>query len=208
MNSNGEGTECNMREMRCLKKPVPAYHSYLHSPNNPRNRMTGKKIVNLNVLCQGRDYAGRRTRTPGVIPVSEPWAFRDSDADQTGVLCCSGRAVFSSCYRPQIRVNINTTHVDSGARNRPDSRVRKAVPGNRSLFPCLKGSVVVSDVHSVTRLKHASFSAKVRSAEHVDRRLRKDHPEISARMRQGRGFGDLLKTQWSPVVCRSVECSY
>ena len=208
MNLDIQATQVSQK-MKSLKRLVPSYFDFLSSPSNPRNRLQGKRIVNLEALRISRAYAGKRTRTPGVIPVSEPWGFRSPAVlDDPNSAASGPRAVFSSCYRPQIRVNINTNLV---RHVRNESRLRKPVPDNRSHVASLKASLVMPEAFYAESPKHPSFSLKTRSAEAVDRRIRRDHPVISQRMRRGSDIQNIMKSQLSNDQAqqsgRSTACS-
>ena len=196
--------------MRTLKKPVLSYFANLVSPSNPRNRPTGKRIVDMASLRDCRAYAGSRTRTPGMIPVEEPWDFRGTSIEGSQPPS-SNRVVFSACYRPQIRVNITPTRVQDEAFQRCSPRVRKPVPGSRCLSSSLRGAIVRFENSRSGPGKHASYSLKPASPGWEEKRVRKDHPLITARMRRGSDVGSLLKAQWdcqrSPLSSRSTACT-
>ena len=199
--------------MRSLKKPVLSYFAYLSSPLNPRNKPTGKRIVDMHSLRQLPTYAGSRTRTPGMIGIHEPWDFRSTSELQIDQRKRPPprQMVFSACYRPQIRVNIVPDRSQELPSERVAKRFRKPVPGSRCLSACLRGSQVCAEPRTTMVSKHASYSMKRVSPEMKERKLRREHPDISPRMRAGSNIGDILRKQWNSETIdhssRSTTCS-
>jgi hypothetical protein len=203
MNPNVRTISVELYGMRTSKKPVPSYMVALQSPWNSHNRPRGKRIVDRDSLASCKEYAGKRTCTPGVIPTSDPWNSRTEFRKRRGQLVLQGqsRLVFSSCYRPQIRVNV--THPKGSCMASPEHRLRKPVDGLSCLGCALKGPLVSDTWRDAPYRKHRSFSKKQVSSEQAQRRLRSSHPEVSGRMRRGSDIEGLLKTQWSNDVISS-----
>lgn len=203
MNPNVRTITVELYGMRTLKKPVPSYMVALKSPCNAHNRPRGKRIVDRDSLASCKDYAGKRTCTPGVIPTSDPWNSRTEVTKRRGQVALrgQGRLVFSWCYRPQIRVNV--THPKGSSIASPEHRLRKPVDGLSCLGCALKGSLVSDTWRDAPYRKHSSYSKKQVSSEKAERRLRSSHPEVSGRMRRGSDIEGLLKTQWPCEVLSS-----
>jgi hypothetical protein len=181
--------------MRFLRKPVPEYHEYLMSPGNPRNKPRGKRTIDGSIFNQFNDYAGLRTKTPGVIPACEPWGFCVSrnSVPHSDVSVSSPRFLFSSAYRPQIRVNISNGPLEPSSKH----RTRRGFHKTGLMETALCGSVVSSRISDPPVRKHCTYSLKRESDEFLDRRSRKDHPEISPRMRRGADIGHVIKSQFN-----------
>lgn len=184
--------------MRTLKKTYIARDTATH-----RAPPMGKRIVDRSTASTGRGYAGKRTCTPGMIPAVDVWNSRCSTHIRGSHVPDSARLVFSAFYRPQIRLRVE------GASAMPtrfveERRLRKPCPESRAQFCTLKASILGESVGERPSVKHNSYSLKTLSGVGVTRRVRKSHPEVTAKMRCGNNIGELLKSQW-PTANTSVS---
>jgi len=214
MNYNAPLSHRLENNVRTLKKPVLSYFTFLNSPLNPPNKPTGKRIIDMHSLRESPAYAGSRTRTPGMISVREPWNFRGEIGmdPESNLEDLRGRQfVFSSFYRPQVRVNYAPQRSQDISIH-SSSRIRKPVPGCPGMNDSLRGPLICFETKRCVRRKHPTFSIKLTSPDHQDRRVRRDHPEISPRMRRGSDVGSILKKHWDTDTSihssRSTTCSF
>ena len=173
---------------RTLRKMVPTYFARMRSPSYISNRPRGRRHVRIDTsVVLGRDYAGRRSFTPGFMEARGSGLRPSLDSGRKPVDRCEGRQMmFSSFYRPHIRVTIRKdAEVDLPRRKL--SRVRKPVVGLSNAACSLSGPLVVLENEN-------------------SRRIRKEHPQISSRMRQGNGMGDILQGQKTGGLCSRSSC--
>jgi hypothetical protein len=193
------------RGMRTLKKSITTV-----DPPIQRELLGGKRFVERLTQSTAREYAGRRTFTPGVIP-----AFDISPCGRSPEVAYeahdSRRFVFSAFYRPQIRLQ-KEGKTATPARVAQERRLRKPpCTQSRAQWCSLKASILSFSAEVPHVIKHYSYSLKKLSGVEVPRRARKSHPEVTAKMRRGNNIGELLRSQWPvesiDLSARSTACS-
>lgn len=176
---------------RTLRKMVPTYFASLRSPSHLANRPRGRRHVLIDSVLTGREYAGRRSFTPAYMDARGSGMRTDKIKDKLAVNNAEARhLMFSAFYRPQIRVGIRND-AEIQRHRRTVSQTRKPVPGAANACCSLRGSLIVLD-HMYE--KDMRFPA---GNDSTPRRIRKEHPQISARMRKGNSMGSILQGQWS-----------
>jgi len=183
MHKTGYGCSKPYCNDRTLRRMVPGYFSRLRSPSHLLNRPQGRRHVLIDSIIPNRNYAGLRSSTPGCMAVRGSGMRTSLDQVKLGSSSSGGPMMFSAYYRPHIRVNIGNEIATDVPSLRSLSRVRKSVPGFSDAACTLRGPLFVSG-EGVP----CDWSA---------RRLRKDHPEISSRMRRGNGMGEILRGPWT-----------
>ena len=197
--------DCPDTPTRTLRRMIPSYQESLSSPQNPLNRPRGKKSVNRDEITTARDYAGKRSSTPSYIRANDQWSIRPIEPRHNagrfsrfgGLPPETSRMVFSSHYRPQIRVNIkydDNVQTPSGTR----LRLRKPAGDITSNGCSLRGPLVSSTALLPLERKHATYALK-RLDPQIPvpyRRITREHPDLSARMRHGNDMRDLINSQW------------
>ena len=172
----------------------------LRGHQTQRDRSSRKRFVNPSSLTLDAKYAGLRSmNTPGVIPTTHWWSPRNITSRSTGDSSDhnSGRVVFSADYRPSIRVIIRQDKTVSVVA-RKGRKLRKDLPDAPARKTCMRGSIVISEpAWSPSPCKHSTYSEKRSAIETPERRVRKDHPEISLRMRLGSNMDEIMKSQFS-----------
>lgn len=191
--------------MRTLKRSI----STVDRPSL-REVFRGKRFVERLTQSTAREYAGKRTFTPGVIPafdISHCGLSPEVASEANG----PGRFVFSAFYRPQIRLH-KDGKAATPARVVQERRLRKPpCTQSRAQFCSLKASILSDSAGVPAVVKHNSYSLKKLSGVEVPRRARKSHPEVTAKMRSGNNIGELLRSQWPneriDLSARSTACS-
>lgn len=187
---------------RTLRKMVPTYFASLRSPSHLANRPRGRRHVLIDSVLTGREYAGRRSFTPAYMDARGSGMRTDKIKDKLAVNNAEARhLMFSAFYRPQIRVGIRND-AEIQRHRRTVSQKRKPVPCAANACCSLRGCLIVLDHMDG---KEARFPAGNDSAP---RRIRKEHPQISARMREGNSMGSILKSQWSSRSATSTATDF
>lgn len=193
------------RGMRTLKKSI----STVDHPK-VREVSRGKRRVERLTQFTAREYAGKRTFTPGVIPAFDV-SHRGRAPEVASEANGRGRFVFSSFYRPQICLH-KEGKATTPAGVVQERRLRKPpCTQSRAQFCSLKASIESDSADVPAVFKHNSYSLKKLSGVEVPRRARKSHPEVTAKMRRGNNIGELLSSQWPneriDLSTRSTACS-
>jgi hypothetical protein len=190
---------------RTIRKMIPSYFETVHSPQRQSIRVRGKKAVDREALLSSREYAGKRSTTPAYIRANDKWSIRPMEPRQSSGRCArfgglppeTARMVFSSYYRPQIRVKIRydeNVETPNGIR----LRLRKPVTGLSSTDCSLRGPLVASAARASTDRKHPTYAYKRVDPQlpNPHRPMTRAHPILSARMREGNDMKELISSQW------------
>ena len=185
---------------------VPSYFEHLRSPTNSANRQSRKRQVDQYETGTSRGYAGKRTSTPAFIRANDRLPTRPIELGPNsirrrnpgGMEPETVQMVFSAYYRPQIRTGIKRDETVSTPRA-PNARLRKPVHGSVNLRGALAGSIVADVSHIRVLPKHFTYSVKLSDPQLVlpYRRMTREHPINSGRMRTGSDMADLIRSQWS-----------
>jgi hypothetical protein len=166
---------------------VPEYELNLKDPRRTHNREARRRYIDPHGDRFATDCAGRRSSTPGLIidrPRTAPYGRDDIH-----------QLLFSCSFRPSIRVNIPLN--GHRATDVKECRLRKKVESARAIVSNLSLMGLVPK-DSKTRKKHITFTFNQRCtflniSEKLEARSRREHPTLSARMRQGCGMSEILE---------------
>ena len=200
---------------RTLRRMVPGYIEQLQSPLNIQNRPRRKRVVDQALISTSRGFAGKRSSTPSYIRASEVWPGepdepRSCTRQAFGFVMAppeTRRMVFSAVYKPQIRVKIKYDTTEQSPRKATYHRIRKPVPESVPSRSCMRGSLVLHSEPSNISRKHATYGMKPRDPQTSStyRRITREHPVLSVRMRGGEVMKDLISSQWNFLVRAKTE---
>jgi len=170
-----------------LRRMVPGYYSWLEDPTNPLNRVTHRRHVDPEKQDFVKGFAGKRSLTPAFIQA------RPLTSWHRGSECDSGLR-FSCAYRPSIRVSIRCKISESSRLKRGSSCLRRRVE-NAPAAKCniSQAGMVPIRFESLSARLHVQLKTQSDIPSTIPHhRIRKEHPILSTRMREGCNMTQLL----------------